>query len=92
MEDDVIHNVMSKRGCHLGMVPELAAARNSSTLLTLDHDLGTSPEMGRRLTVAELAGSRSGSTPTCVATGGGPVMSVTAPGVAACTCSTGRWT
>ncbi len=55
MEDDVIHNVMSKRGCHLGMVPELAAARNSSTLLTLDHDLGTSPEMGRRLTVAKLA-------------------------------------
>jgi hypothetical protein len=53
MEDDVIHNVMSKRGCHLGMVPELAAARNSSTLLTLDHDLGTSPEMGRRLTVAD---------------------------------------
>jgi hypothetical protein len=52
MEDDVIHNVMSKRGCHLGMVPELAAARNSSTLLTLDHDLGTSPEVGRRLTVA----------------------------------------
>jgi acyl-coenzyme A synthetase/AMP-(fatty) acid ligase len=37
------------------MVPELAADRNGSTLLTLDHDLATCPEMGRRITVAELA-------------------------------------
>lgn len=28
MEDDVIHNVMSKRGCHLGMVADLATMIN----------------------------------------------------------------
>jgi acyl-coenzyme A synthetase/AMP-(fatty) acid ligase len=47
---------MRKRWLYIGMVPEVAAARNSSTLLTLDHDLDVLPEAGRRLTVAELAG------------------------------------
>jgi acyl-coenzyme A synthetase/AMP-(fatty) acid ligase len=47
---------MKRRGLYLGIVPELAAARNSSTLLTLDHDLDILPEAGRRMTVAELAG------------------------------------
>jgi len=51
--------IMSKpareRGLYLGIVPEAAAAANSSTLLTLDHDLDILPEAGRRLTVAELA-------------------------------------
>jgi len=45
-----------KRGLYLGVVPERAAAKNSSTLLTLDHDLDVLPEVGRRMTVAELAG------------------------------------
>lgn len=37
------------------MVPESAAAKNGSTSLTLDHDLATGPELGRRITVADLA-------------------------------------
>jgi acyl-coenzyme A synthetase/AMP-(fatty) acid ligase len=43
------------KGLHLGTVPEAGAAKNPSTLLTLDHDLDVLPEAGRRLTVAELA-------------------------------------
>jgi acyl-coenzyme A synthetase/AMP-(fatty) acid ligase len=50
-----IYNSIRKRGLHLGVVPETAAARNSSTSFTLDHDLDTLPEAGRRLTVAEVA-------------------------------------
>jgi hypothetical protein len=49
----MIHSSIRKRGLYLGVVPETAAARNSSTLLTLDHDLDILPEEGRRLTVAE---------------------------------------
>lgn len=49
------HDLPWKRGLYLGVVPELAAAKNSSTLLTLDHDLDILPEVGRRLTVAEIA-------------------------------------
>lgn len=56
MKGFMIYNSMRKRGLYLGIVPETAAARNSSTLLTLDHDLDILPEAGRRLTVAELAG------------------------------------
>lgn len=52
----MIHNSMWKLGLYPGIVPEMAAARNSSTLLTLDHDLDVLPETGRRLTVGELAG------------------------------------
>jgi acyl-coenzyme A synthetase/AMP-(fatty) acid ligase len=52
----MIHNSMLKRGLYLGIVPEAATTRNSSTLLTLDHDLDVLPGVGRRLTVAELAG------------------------------------
>jgi acyl-coenzyme A synthetase/AMP-(fatty) acid ligase len=55
MKGSLIHRSIRKRGLFLGIVPELAAARNSSTLLTLDHDLDVLPEVGRRLTVAELA-------------------------------------
>lgn len=50
-----IYNSIRKRGLHLGIVPETAAAKDSSTSLTLDHDLDALPEVGRRLTVAELA-------------------------------------
>lgn len=55
MNSSVIHRSIRKRGLHLGMVAEWAAARNPSTLLTLDHDLDVLPEAGRCLTVAELA-------------------------------------
>jgi acyl-coenzyme A synthetase/AMP-(fatty) acid ligase len=55
MEGFMIQNSKRKRGLYLGIVPETAAARNGSTLLTLDHDLGILPEAGRSLTVAELA-------------------------------------
>lgn len=51
-----IHRTMWKRGLYLGIVPETGTAKDSSTLLTLDHDLDVLPEAGRRLTVAELAG------------------------------------
>jgi acyl-coenzyme A synthetase/AMP-(fatty) acid ligase len=51
----MINNSISKRGLYLGIVPEMAAAKDSSTVLTLDHDLDTNPELGRRLTVGELA-------------------------------------
>lgn len=56
MKGSVIHKSIRKRGLHLGLVPHIAAARNGSTLLTLDHDLDVLPAVGRRLTVAELAG------------------------------------
>jgi acyl-coenzyme A synthetase/AMP-(fatty) acid ligase len=56
MKSFMIYNSMRKRGIQLGILPEIGAARDSSTLLTLDHDLDVLPEAGRRLTVAELAG------------------------------------
>lgn len=55
MKGFLLHKSLRKRGLFLGMVPEMAAARNGSLLLTLDHDLDALPEAGRRLTVAELA-------------------------------------
>jgi acyl-coenzyme A synthetase/AMP-(fatty) acid ligase len=56
MKGLTIHNSMLKRGLYLGIVPEAAAVRDGSTALTLDHDLDVLPSVGRRLTVAELAG------------------------------------
>jgi acyl-coenzyme A synthetase/AMP-(fatty) acid ligase len=47
---------MHKRGLFLGVLPEMAAARDSSTPLTLDHDLDVLPKVKRRMTVSELAG------------------------------------
>jgi acyl-coenzyme A synthetase/AMP-(fatty) acid ligase len=55
MKGFMVYNSMRKRGLDLGVLPETAAARESSTLLTLDHDLDVLPEAGRRLTVTELA-------------------------------------
>lgn len=55
MRGFMIHSSIRKSGLQLGVVPETAAARYSSTPLTLDHDLDVLPEAGRRLTVAELA-------------------------------------
>ncbi|ASW54826.1 class I adenylate-forming enzyme family protein [Plantactinospora sp. KBS50] len=51
----MIHKSLRKHGLYLGIVPETAAARNSSALVILDHDLDVLPEAGRRLTAAELA-------------------------------------
>ncbi|MFB7595866.1 class I adenylate-forming enzyme family protein [Streptomyces sp. NPDC056160] len=42
-------------GLHLGLVPQLAAARNGGTPITLDHEMDLFPGSGRQLTVAELA-------------------------------------
>ncbi|GAB2601877.1 AMP-binding protein [Streptomyces capparidis] len=55
MKGYVIHNWIRRNGLHLGMVPQRAAARNGSALLTLDHDLDVLPEAGRSLTMAQLA-------------------------------------
>ncbi|WP_020519225.1 class I adenylate-forming enzyme family protein [Catelliglobosispora koreensis] len=52
----MLHRSLRKNGLHLGVVPEMAAARYGSTLLTLDHDLDVLPAAGRRITIAELAG------------------------------------
>lgn len=56
MNNSVIPKRMHKRGLYLGVLPEMAAARDSSTPLTLDHDLDILPGAGRRLTVGEVAG------------------------------------
>ena len=55
MNGSVIPRRMHKRGLYLGVLPELAAAKDSSTPLTLDHDLDVLPQADRRLTVGELA-------------------------------------
>ncbi|WP_158890156.1 class I adenylate-forming enzyme family protein [Amycolatopsis anabasis] len=55
MKGFAVGNSARKRGLYLGILPETAADKNPSTLLTLDHDLDVLPEEGRRLTVAELA-------------------------------------
>jgi acyl-coenzyme A synthetase/AMP-(fatty) acid ligase len=55
MKGSMIHSSIRKHGLYFGVVPEVAAADNGSTLLTVDHDLDVLPEAGRRLTVAELA-------------------------------------
>lgn len=55
MNSAVIPKSMHKRGLYLGVLPEMAAARDNSTPLTLDHDLDVLPGVERRLTVGELA-------------------------------------
>ena len=56
MKGFMIYNSMLKRGISIGALPETVAAKGKAMTLTLDHDLDTLPEVGRRLTVAELAG------------------------------------
>jgi acyl-coenzyme A synthetase/AMP-(fatty) acid ligase len=56
MNSSVIRERIRKRGLYLGVVPGLPSPIDSSTLLTLDHDLDVFPEVGRRMTVGELAG------------------------------------
>ncbi|PWI19292.1 long-chain acyl-CoA synthetase [Streptomyces sp. Act143] len=55
MKGSTAYSSIQKRGLHIGLLPEMAAAVNPSTPITLDHDLDALPEVGRRLTVAEYA-------------------------------------
>lgn len=55
MKGSTVFTSIRRNGLHLGVLPEKAAAINSSTPLVLDHDLDALPDVGRRLTVAELA-------------------------------------
>ncbi|NUS15726.1 MAG: acyl--CoA ligase [Streptomyces sp.] len=47
---------IAKHGLQLGSMPEMAAAKNRSTRLELDHDLDVLPDAGRTLTTGQLAG------------------------------------
>ncbi|MFF5263770.1 AMP-binding protein [Actinomadura viridis] len=55
MKGSIVYKSIQKRGLHIGLLPEMAAAVNASTPITLDHDLDVLPEAGRRLTVSDLA-------------------------------------
>lgn len=55
MKGSTAYRSIQKRGLHIGLLPEMAAAVNASTPITLDHDLGVFPEAGRRLTVTQYA-------------------------------------
>ncbi|CAL9655290.1 class I adenylate-forming enzyme family protein [Streptomyces sp. enrichment culture] len=55
MKGSVAYQSIQKRGLHIGLLPEMAAAVNPSTPIVLDHDLDVLPEAGRRLTVARYA-------------------------------------
>ncbi|MBQ1094320.1 class I adenylate-forming enzyme family protein [Streptomyces sp. B93] len=55
MKGSIAYTSIQKRGLHIGLLPEMAAAVNASTPITLDHDLDVLPQAGRRLTVAQYA-------------------------------------
>ena len=55
MKGSIAYKSLQKRGLHVGLLPEMAAAVNASTPITLDHDLDVLPKAGRRMTVSELA-------------------------------------
>jgi acyl-coenzyme A synthetase/AMP-(fatty) acid ligase len=55
MKGSTVYKSIQKRGLHIGLLPEMAAAVNPSTPIALDHDLEVLPEVGRRLTVAQYA-------------------------------------
>lgn len=46
---------IGNRGIQLGTLFERAASRHPTNILFLDHDLGLDPELGRRVTIPELA-------------------------------------
>ncbi|MGX1915384.1 AMP-binding protein [Streptomyces phaeochromogenes] len=56
MKGSTAYKSIQKRGLHIGLLPEMAAAVNGSTPITLDHDLDVLPEAGRHLTVTQYAG------------------------------------
>ncbi|MFI1831353.1 AMP-binding protein [Streptomyces sp. NPDC020412] len=55
MKGSTAYRSIQKRGLHIGLLPEMAAAVNPTTPITLDHDLAVFPDAGRRLTVARYA-------------------------------------
>ncbi|GGX93610.1 class I adenylate-forming enzyme family protein [Streptomyces fructofermentans] len=55
MKGSTAYKSIHKRGLHIGLLPEMAAAVNPSTPIVLDHDLDVFPDAGRRLTVARYA-------------------------------------
>jgi acyl-coenzyme A synthetase/AMP-(fatty) acid ligase len=55
MKGSTAYKSIQKRGLHIGLLPEMAAAVNGSTPIVLDHDLDALPQAGRRLTVAQYA-------------------------------------
>jgi acyl-coenzyme A synthetase/AMP-(fatty) acid ligase len=55
MKGSTAYKSIQKNGLHTGLLPEMAAAVNASTPITLDHDLDVLPEAGRHMTVSELA-------------------------------------
>ncbi|MDI3409420.1 class I adenylate-forming enzyme family protein [Streptomyces cavernicola] len=55
MKASTVYTSIQKRGLHIGLLPEMVAAVNGSTPITLDHDLDVLPDVGRRLTVAQYA-------------------------------------
>ncbi|MFI0486646.1 class I adenylate-forming enzyme family protein [Actinomadura sp. 9N215] len=55
MNGSTAYKSLQKRGLHIGLLPEMAAAVNAATPLTLDHDLDALPEAGRHMTVSDLA-------------------------------------
>ncbi|MFD8572195.1 AMP-binding protein [Streptomyces sp. NPDC059639] len=55
MKGSTAYKSIQRRGLHIGLLPEMAAAVNGSTPITLDHDLDVFPEAGRHLTVARYA-------------------------------------
>jgi len=56
MKGSTAYKSILKRGLHIGLLPQMAAAVNPSTPITLDHQLDVFPDVGRRLTVAQYAG------------------------------------
>jgi acyl-coenzyme A synthetase/AMP-(fatty) acid ligase len=55
MKGFAVYKSIRKRGLHTGLLPEMAAAVNPATPITLDHDLDVLPGAARRMTVSELA-------------------------------------
>ncbi len=55
MKGSTAYRSIQRRGLHIGLLPEMAAAVDPSTPITLDHDLDVLPEAGRRLTVRQYA-------------------------------------
>ncbi|XRQ14247.1 class I adenylate-forming enzyme family protein [Actinomadura welshii] len=56
MKRSIAYKSVQKRGLHIGLLPDIAAAVNASTPIHLDHDLDALPEAGRRMTVSAFAG------------------------------------
>lgn len=56
MKRSIAYKSVQKRGLHIGLLPELAAAMNPATPIDLDHDLDVLPGAGRHMTVTDFAG------------------------------------